>query len=247
MKHSDVRTLARNLALDRDPAVAGGTGITANIDVADIINDHVSWYGANDRSKAYAAADTVAGYGDDYGFDYGSALGATFSIASGGFSSQISVTTVLRILSVTREPTSMSVDGAPVDIVRPADVYHARSKSVATGTPTMVAFVRLAGASNKFRAIVHPPPASTTYFSILVQPCNPEFSVVSIDDSEVMDYPQAAQYTIVRETALDLAIILRRPDEIWDSILTRVRPSKELSDGLQARDIGTGPPVDSQA
>jgi hypothetical protein len=233
VKHSDARTLARNLALDRDGVIAGGSGATANIDVARILNDHISWYGADDRGVAYKVSQT--GYGDDYGYDYGGTPGNLFSIATGSFSSQIALTTILRILAVTRETTFNTTDGTPLDIVQPAEIYHARSKSVTTGTPTMVAFVRLAGYSNLFRAIVHPPPASTTYFAVYVQLCNPEFTVTTIDDTEVMDYPQTAQYAIVRETALDLAIILRRPDSTWDAIKSRLADSRELTDNIAAR------------
>ena len=229
MKHSDARTLARNLALDRDSVVAGGTGGTANIDVARLLNDHISWYGANDRSKAYAPNTT------------------TISIAFGAFSSLNTLTNILRVLAVTRESGGTTTNGTPIEIVQPQDIYHARSKSTATGTPTMIAFTRIASDGNsanvnKLRSIVHPPPLSTAHFALHVQLCNPEFTVSTIDDTEVMDYPQSAQYAIVREVALDMAIILRRPDSTWDSIMDRVAGSKKLTDNLAARDMATGPP-----
>jgi hypothetical protein len=112
-----------------------------------------------------------------------------------------------------------------------------------TGSPVLpgyvaISYMRVLSEAinvNKFRAIVHPPPASTTYFAVYVQLCNPEFTVTTIDDTEVMDYPQTAQYAIVRETALDLAIILRRPDSTWDAIKSRLADSRELTDNIAAR------------
>lgn len=228
MKQSDARSLARNLALDRDGVVAGGSGGTANIDVTRILNDHISWYGAmqSDRSKSYAATST------------------SFSIGTSGFSARLSLTTILKILAVTRESTDSGTAGTPVEIVLPADIYHARSKSTTSGTPTMVAFVRLGGASNRLRAICHPPADGTTHFAVHCWLAEPEFTVSSIDDTEVMDYPQHAQYAIVRETALDIAMILRRPDSVWEAIKERVEPARDLTDTMRQRDFDISAPKD---
>lgn len=133
--------------------------------------------------------------------------------------------------------------GPPVEIVLPADIYHMRSKSVAPGTPSAVAFTRLGGDGNRLRAICHPPSDGTTHFAIHCYLNPPEFTTSVIDDNEVMDATQARQYEVVRETALDLAIILRRPDSVYDAIAARVPQTGELAENLMARDMATGAPA----
>lgn len=226
MRHDNARSLARNLALDRDGAVAGGSGGTAGIDVARLLNDHISWYGASDRSKVYGAT------------------AATFSIGSGAFSARLGLTNVLKIVAVTREASGTTVNGTPMEMSLPSDIYHERSKSTTPGTPEKVAFVRLAGDGNRMRAIVHPPPDGTYFFAVHTELAPAEFTVTAIDDAEVMDLPQMAQYGVVREVALDLCIILKRPDSTWNAVMSRVPGARELTAALAARDKDISPPRD---
>ena len=224
MKHSDMRTLARGLALDRDSAVSGSV---ASTDPAHILNDHIATYGAtnSDRSSYYTA--TAGG----------------FSVANGGFSARLQ-TNILKILGVTRESGASSIDGTPVEIVTPGEIYHARLTSTTAGTPSMVAFTRLAGDSNRIRAIVHPPSSGGHYFSLHYWNTAPEFTIATIDDTEVCDYPDHAQYMIVREAAVDIAMILDQPDEIIESIMAQRDRGDELATGMLARNQGPNPPTD---
>lgn len=228
MRHDNLRTFARNLALDRDSAVSG---TPANTDVATIANDHVCSLAAmrNDRSTTYTS---VVG---------------SFIVASGAFSARIGVTNILRILAVTREAANNTINGTPVDIVSPSDIYHLRSKSVTPGTPTAVSFVRLAGASNRFRCICHPPASVSTFFSIHYWPFERELTISPLDDTEVLDLPQHSQYQVVRETAIDIACILRHPQQIIDSIAARVPSAESLTAGMLARNLGAGAPTDEPA
>jgi hypothetical protein len=224
VRHDNIRTLARYAALDRDAAVSGSP---AGTDVATLINDHVTTLAAmrNDRATTYTS---TAG---------------TFSVAAGAFSARIGATNILRILNVTRESTNASIDGTPLDIVSPADIYHLRSKSVVAGVVQCVAFVRLAG-SNRFRALVHPPALATTYLSIGYWPFERELTISPLDDTEVLDLPQHAAYQVVRETAIDIACILRREPPLIDSIHSRVPQAEALGAGMLARNMGPNAPID---
>lgn len=228
MNHANLRDGARYLALDRDAAVSG---TPAGTDVATIINDHVTTLAAmrNDRVGSYTS---VAG---------------TFSIAAGAFSARIGATNILRILSVARETTNATINGPSVDIVAPADIYHMRRKSIAAGVPTAVAFVRLANASNRFRAICHPPALATTFFSVQYWPFERELTISPLDFTEVLDLPQHSQYQVMRETAVDIACILRQPMQIIQSISARVPRAEALTQGMLDRDLGPDAPTDEPA
>lgn len=225
MKRTDVITLANNLALNRDAAVSG---TPAGLDVTRLANDHVSWLAAmtTDRQASYTST------------------AAAFSIASGGFSSRIDATNILKVLSVTREASTSTIDGVDLEVVSPGEIYHLRRKSTTAGTVRYVALVRLAGASNRFRAIVHPPASGTTSLALHYLPFANEFTTSPLDDAETMDVPQHAQYRIVREVAVDISIILRRTPQQIASIMQAVPREEALTDGMLARNLEPGYPTE---
>jgi hypothetical protein len=120
------------------------------------------------------------------------------------------------------------VFGTPMEIVEPATILRLQQSDATPGTPTRVAFTRIASSTTsdigKWRAFVHPIPDATTYVGLLVR----AWPTLLSSPTDTPDVTELEAYTIARLAAAKVAGIFGEDQEFIGNILRDV-PDQILS------------------
>jgi hypothetical protein len=138
------------------------------------------------------------------------------------------------------------VFGTPLEIMDPASILRMQASDPAPGTPTRIAFTRLASSSTanvgKWRAFVHPIPDTTYYVGILAR----KWPVLLGSPTDTPDLTELEAYTVARLAAAKAAGIFGEDQEFIGNILRDV-PDQILSQIGVPRPGLKAPPYEERA
>lgn len=145
------------------------------------------------------------------------------------------------IVKAFRVASAGSVFGAPLEVVKVADILRLQSSDATPGTPTRIAFARAATAVisdiGKHDAFLHPIPDVTTYVGLLVR----AFPTLLVSPTDVPDLTDLEAYTVAKLAAAELVGIIGEPWRVQE--ILRPVPDETLAHYGIPR-VGYKPPPD---